>query len=243
MNLIVISGTCGSSQVKSESPLPIGSACCTETRMRMAAQKIPWLTLLLVAAMFGLFCLTMDDSTLLRTFWYSRTEVMNGELWRLMTGHLVHFSFAHLAGNLLAFTALAIFIELQQGRKLLGFLLLFLAISSSISMLAFAPALLYYGGISSINYGLLTWMCLTHPAARGSFVIAGWRVFPSPLIIAALLGHVGFQYATARSLFSAASSADGISVAWQTHLACILTALLFALAAKRRAAKLRLVAV
>ncbi len=91
------------------------------------AQKIPWLALILVSVMFVIFGLTQYDDSILQALWYSRGGLLNGELWRLVTGHLIHFSFAHLAGNLLAFAALAMLIELQQGSRLLGVLVLFLA--------------------------------------------------------------------------------------------------------------------
>src|SRR5688572_1284240 len=107
------------------------------------AYKIPWLTLILVAVMSMIFELTQYDNSTLRALWYSRTGLLTGEVWRLMTGHLVHFSFAHLAGNLLAFAALAMLIELQQGGRLLGMLLLFLSVLASVAMLLFAPELLY----------------------------------------------------------------------------------------------------
>jgi rhomboid family GlyGly-CTERM serine protease len=198
---------------------------------------IPWLTLPLTGVMFVIFFLSRYDDAILRALWYSRAGLLDGELWRLATGHLVHFSSTHLAGNLLTFAALALLIELQQGRKTLGMLLLLLAIPASVVMLLLAPELHYYGGISSINYGLLTWICLTHAAVNQSVIVAGWRLFPAKLVVVGLIAHVGFQYATARSLFSAASADAAIVVAWQTHLACTITALILAVAGKYRAGK------
>ncbi len=93
-------------------------------------------------------------------------------------------------------------------------------------MALLAPELLYYGGISSINYGLLSWTCLTHVAVNQSFKVAGLKLFPARLVVVGLLAHIGFQYATARSLFSAAPADDAIVIAWQTHLACTVTALI-----------------
>jgi rhomboid family GlyGly-CTERM serine protease len=195
--------------------------------------RIPWLTLLLVATIYILFELIRYNDAMLQALWYSRAGLLNGEVWRLVTGHLVHFSTGHLAGNLFSFAALALLIELQQGRKLLGALLLFLAVPGSVMMLLLAPELHYYGGISSVNYGLLTWICLTHAAVNQSFTVAGRRLFPAKLVVAGLIAHIGFQYATARSLFSPALADAAIVVAWQTHLACTITALILAAPRKR----------
>ena len=46
----------------------------------------------------------MNFATLLE---YDRAAILHGEVWRLVTGHFVHWSVGHLAWDLLAFAILS----------------------------------------------------------------------------------------------------------------------------------------
>lgn len=83
---------------------------------------------------------------------YDRQAIQAGEVWRLLSGHLVHLSLAHLVGDLLVFGIASYLIERQLGRQV-GWL--FLAMSTAIgsALWVMDPALVRFGGLSGLAYG------------------------------------------------------------------------------------------
>ncbi len=185
--------------------------------MSMKKEPLPLLTLLVVSAVIGLFVAARSDATMLSLL-YSRAALADGELWRLLTGHLMHFSWPHLAADAGAFLLLGVLIERVQGRATFAGLLLLLALGTSTALWLFVPALSFYGGISALNYGLLTWLCLTQRnvvQARWQWVLA---LFPALIVL-----HIAWQYTTETTLISAGLPRS-VRVAWQAHLFAVLLA-------------------
>lgn len=93
---------------------------------------------------------------------YQRHGLQNGELWRLISGHLVHLSWGHLCMNLLGFWL--IHLLFFSGRKnpagtyLVGLLLLTLTISAGLFL--FSTSVDWYRGFSGVLHGLLIWALL-----------------------------------------------------------------------------------
>jgi rhomboid family GlyGly-CTERM serine protease len=191
--------------------------------MRTSA-PLPWFTLLLVGSMLAIFLLNGPHGEL--SAWaYQRSAIVDGELWRLLTGHLVHYSARHLVFNLLAFAVLAILTENQLGHA--GFARLCVAIAAfiGVGLLLFVPGMEFYAGISGINYGLLAYLGLqqiTRLARTGS--LPAIACFAST---GAVLAILLWQQARAGSSPFTGEIA-GVRVAWQAHLAGILAAGLFA---------------
>jgi rhomboid family GlyGly-CTERM serine protease len=84
---------------------------------------------------------------------YDRAAVQSGELWRLITGHLVHLGPSHLAMNLLALAILAFVLPaLASWRQwLLAGLMSALFIDAG--LLGFHPAVAWYVGLSGVLHG------------------------------------------------------------------------------------------
>lgn len=84
---------------------------------------------------------------------FSRDAIASSEVWRLLTGHLSHWSLPHLAWDLGAFAVLASMIERQSRRRLLWLCgATALAVSASV---AFGhPHLTHYRGLSGIDSAL-----------------------------------------------------------------------------------------
>jgi rhomboid family GlyGly-CTERM serine protease len=194
-----------------------------------AKAAFPAATLLLAMLVALLFLATRDDDASLLPLLYSRAALADGEFWRLLSGHLTHFSWTHLAADLGGFVLLGMLIESEQGKSLFGGLLLYLALGTSSALWLFVPELWFYGGISALNYGLLTWLCVT----QRTLLQKNWQWAASvlPLLI---LTHIGWQYTTERSLLDAGLPRY-VRVAWQAHLAAVLLA--FAFAAARTAVR------
>jgi len=84
---------------------------------------------------------------------YQRDLIAAGELWRLITGHFVHWSHSHLVWDLCTFLALGAACELWSRRRLLVCLLVSaVAIPGVLWLLQ--PELEIYGGLSGIDSAL-----------------------------------------------------------------------------------------
>ena len=131
------------------------------------------LTYVLVAACVAVSILSNfgTGDTLLRHLFISYTraasagflpEVRAGEVWRLFTPVLIHFTLPHLLFNMLWLLQLGSMIEGLQGTGRLALLTLALAAASNVAQYAVhGPA---FGGMSGVVYGLFGYVWL-----RGKF--------------------------------------------------------------------------
>jgi len=110
----------------------------------------PAVTLLAVAATF----FVRGDALELH-----RPAVFMGEAWRILTCHLTHFSYEQLAWDALAFLLLGLACE-RRHRAAFHATLLASAIAVPLAVLAFAPQVTAYRGLSGIDsalFALLLW--------------------------------------------------------------------------------------
>lgn len=135
--------------------------------------RIPWWTLGLVSAALAALLLPGAADVLV----YDRAGVIGGELWRIFTGHLVHFSAAHLINNL-AVLVPAVWLVETRYRGDAG--LLFLAAASAIgfALLAGEPGIVQFGGASGISLAFLIYTCL-----RGLREDQRWRAVCMVLLV------------------------------------------------------------
>jgi rhomboid family GlyGly-CTERM serine protease len=83
----------------------------------------------------------------------------SGEIWRLWSGHWVHFSTSHLAWNLAALLVTGAWLERVHPGLLLRHILIAAPIIS-LMVLVFEPALQTYGGLSGLATGLVVLLSL-----------------------------------------------------------------------------------
>jgi len=170
------------------------------------SRGLPWLTALLAAAATALWAVLGPAPDFLV---FDRTAIANGEIWRLITGHLVHSDTGHALWNISALVVLGLLME-PRGR-------LHMVTAAGIGMLAvssglwwYMPELERYCGLSGMLNTLFVvlladlWRCHRHPV----FVVVAF----------ALTGKLLAEMLTQQSLV--------ITTAWPTvplsHLAgCI----------------------
>ena len=114
-----------------------------------AQHNFPILTVLI-----GLSALSATlSSQLTSLLQFDRTAFMDGEVWRVFTGHLTHWSLSHLFWDILVFLVLAGVIERFSRRRLL---VCFASASLIISLLVFTflPEMTFYRGLSGIDSAL-----------------------------------------------------------------------------------------
>jgi rhomboid family GlyGly-CTERM serine protease len=131
-----------------------------------ALTRIPWWSLGLVAV--ALLAQGFDGAADLLV--YDRKGLAAGELWRLLTGHLVHFSAAHLVNNLLVVVPAVWLVETRY-RKDTGPLLLAAASAVGIAVFVGATEIQQFGGASGISLAVLTYACM-----RGLHENRRWRM-------------------------------------------------------------------
>ena len=164
----------------------------------------------------GALCLALAiaGEPLASSLAWERGAILHGEIWRLWSGHLVHYSLSHAAADALAFCAVGMLAEPLVGPRRFLLALLAGAAAISLGLLAFAPALDAYRGASGLAMltaalaGVRMWR--RQPAAR-------WLIGAAALALAAkLLGDAGGH------AFTLAGLPAGVAVSWQAHLLGVL---------------------
>ena len=116
----------------------------------------PWITILsgIILVIFNAgFILRCSNSEWFNSFCsfmeFDRCLILNGEIWRLITGHLVHWSSEHFYLDSMVFILQGITFEKKIGHKYWSMLVLS-ALFISATLLIFRQDLLYYRGISGL---------------------------------------------------------------------------------------------
>ncbi|MEZ5414149.1 MAG: rhombosortase [Opitutaceae bacterium] len=117
--------------------------------------RIPWVFLGLAAvALLIQLNPTWRDGLI-----YNRTAVGAGDIWRLWTGHWVHFGWPHFVVDTGLFLILGWMLERSQRRATLTALVL-MPLLVSLVLYFFDPAMERYAGLSALNLGLLLFLAL-----------------------------------------------------------------------------------
>jgi rhomboid family GlyGly-CTERM serine protease len=97
----------------------------------------------------------LGGEALQRSWRYERAGVADGQLWRLVTAHLVHLNFEHALLNVIGLILLwALFAGLQSWRETLLVTLLSMA-SIDAGFWFLEPRLQWYVGASGVLHGLM----------------------------------------------------------------------------------------
>jgi rhomboid family GlyGly-CTERM serine protease len=98
---------------------------------------------------------------------YQHDVILNGELWRLFTGHLTHLNGAHLLMNLTGLWLIwLLFYPHENARTLCLYRLPVLLIGTSLALLLLSPEVAWYRGLSGVLHGLLALALLHHCRAQ-----------------------------------------------------------------------------
>ena len=85
---------------------------------------------------------------------YRRSALLQGQLWRLVTGSFVHLGWVHLLRDLLGlFLIWGLFAPALEVRAWLG-LILTSSVAVGVGLLAFDPSVAWYVGISGVLFGM-----------------------------------------------------------------------------------------
>ena len=86
---------------------------------------------------------------------YERDLLSSAEWWRLLSGHFVHLSWAHLSLNVVGFWLIAFLYGQKVNPVCLLSIIFLIALSISIGLLVFTPEVNWYVGFSGVLHGLI----------------------------------------------------------------------------------------
>jgi rhomboid family GlyGly-CTERM serine protease len=133
----------------------------------MTFRKIPILTISLLLLLIGLHWMVEDKTQL----FFSATEIKRGEIWRIVSGHLMHADLKHLLWNCLGLAVLGTVLEYRSRTALLS---------------ALGGGILFVSGFLLTPYAQLEYYCGLSGVLNTLLLIAlwfEWRLTRSRLII------------------------------------------------------------
>ena len=153
---------------------------------------------------------------------FDRRAVAGGQVWRLVTSHLTHWSWVHLAWDMGSLVALCWIVRRR------GCLVLMVAAAASVAIglavYALAPDIGAYRGMSGVNYALLGWALLEPNPGPGR------RLRLARLALLAMtVANVIHEWAASASLLWV-QLPDGVAVVAAAHAAGLAVGVLAALA-------------
>lgn len=158
-------------------------------------KKFPFLTLGLGAlAVFG-----FHQPGWTEAFEMNRAALARGELWRLFTGHLTHFTADHLKWDLAVFVALGSLVELRGRRHFFGCVAAS-ALAISLGVWWLQPQFASYRGLSGIDsalFGFVAADIFRLARAEGRRLPAYAAAFGMTLFVAKIV----FELVTGRAFF------------------------------------------
>jgi rhomboid family GlyGly-CTERM serine protease len=167
----------------------------TETSESYRWQHIPFVTaalalLAVAASLFG------EWSQLLT---YDRVQIAAGELWRFVTGHLVHWNGDHLLWDVVVLGVLGALVE-QRDRRALTATLLLSAVAISAAVWMCDPLTVQYRGLSGVDSALFGFVAplLFVESRRNRQTAVSWLV---AALATGFVAKVGWEIVTGQTLF------------------------------------------
>ncbi len=134
-------------------------------------------------------CLLLFAGTPADFFAYQRGHLLAGEYWRLLSGHFVHVTGAHLLLNLAAWVLIWVYGRSVCSHLMWAVLLFFCALGTGVGLLVFLPEIEWYTGLSGVLHGLfLAVAVLRLSAQRDDY--AAWFILA---VVAVKLAYEHFQ--------------------------------------------------
>ncbi len=134
---------------------------------------------------------------------FERAAIVQGEGWRLLTGHLTHFGADHLRWDLLAFVALGVAAEFQSRSRFL-ITLGASALLISLGVLIAQPQFVIYRGLSGIDSALFG-LVLAGVLLEGWRARHGFSLAVGGLALAGFAAKCAYELITADTVFVASS--------------------------------------
>lgn len=103
----------------------------------------------------ALACAGLQASGMVPYLRYDRLAIGSGEVWRLLTGHLVHLGGAHLAVNVAGLALVALLVGRYLSLRAWGATLVLCGLATAGGLWLLSPDVRWYVGLSGVLHGLL----------------------------------------------------------------------------------------
>lgn len=120
------------------------------TKLKSYLPYLPYLLLLLLSSI-----LFVVPTVLQQWLEYQADAIAQGEIWRLLSGHLLHSNLLHLLMNLLGLVVLMLLHGRLSGRLSVSWQMVLLSLSTGLALFLLAPEIKIYVGLSGMLHGLL----------------------------------------------------------------------------------------
>lgn len=172
----------------------------------------------LIVLLVSLLLFLIPELTILTV--YNREELLQGNIWRLMTGHFVHFSWSHLGFNLGVFAVAGYLLE-RRHRGAYLWLIILTILASSLYFLIFIPDMTRYGGLSGLVSAMVVYiaLCEIHAKVRLYYL---WV-----LILVLFLFKVGYEIFSGDTVFASGGVSDFIVVPAAHIIGAVIAVLVF----------------
>jgi rhomboid family GlyGly-CTERM serine protease len=113
---------------------------------------------LLAAMLWGIDWYNQPTASMSEHFSYLRVDIDRGQVWRLITGNLLHTNLWHLVMNLAGLWVILFLHEMHYKKQavLIYSLFLSLCLLEGLGLYYFYPSLLAYVGLSGVLHGLFS---------------------------------------------------------------------------------------
>jgi rhomboid family GlyGly-CTERM serine protease len=190
---------------------------------RLNPARLPVWTLLICAVAGAVYCAPPLQALLV----YDRAAIGNGELWRLVTGNLVHHSASHFAYDVVPLLIAGTLIQIQRLRHFAALCVVASALIGAALYIG-KPEIVVFGGLSGIVTAAAVFLCL-----HGLYVSGFWR-WLCLVALACLAAKIGAEMGLGSSLLFGAEPQNFVPVP-ESHVVGAATALLLFLTAAAKA--------
>jgi rhomboid family GlyGly-CTERM serine protease len=156
---------------------------------------------------------------------YDRSAILHGQIWRMFTGHWVHFSTRHLVFDLAPLVAGGSILEARALPRF-GWFCAMAPWAISAALVVFEPRMDYYAGLSGLDVAVVVLLAL-----NGLGDPPPWR-WVCVAVTVGIAGKIALELATGRGFFGAVDNLPA-RVSVVGHVAGAMTALSFYLAERR----------
>jgi rhomboid family GlyGly-CTERM serine protease len=142
---------------------------------------------------------------------YDRDAVESGQVWRIVTCHLTHWSLDHFLWDAAALVALGSCCERESRSRTLACIAAS-AVLIPLVVWAVLPDMPTYRGLSGIDSALFVLLAVL--LIRDSLTERDWhRILVYSLVVAGFLGKIGFELVTSTTLFVDSRGSEMVPVA------------------------------
>ena len=180
---------------KTALPTADGPKICRRWSHFDVASHFPWTTSLVALAAFVVGAIpALGD-----LFVYDAVAIRAGELWRLITGHLVHAGGRHLFLDAAALFAAGSICEAWH-RKSYPVFLAIMAVLTTGTLYFYMPELRFYCGLSALCTATFVWACgiVYKLGRRRKMPLISWTALISAL---GLIAKICYEALTGEALF------------------------------------------